>query len=126
MNRKTIFLILNIIHLLFLFTCKSEDSHSEITFPTTPVLSITSSWGVVKANFLRIREEPSKNSKVVHHIRKSSIIEILSKTDKKEIIEELESYWYRINFDGLRGWIFGGYLDMFDSKEEAEKAVDVQ
>jgi hypothetical protein len=49
------------------------------------------------------------------------LVEILSATEKEETIENETSYWYRVDMDGLKGWVFGAYLKVCDSKASAEE-----
>lgn len=91
-----------------------------IDLPPTPVLSIRSTWAVVSSPFLRVREEPLAKSRILAHLRKGTVLEILSRTEKKEVLEDATSYWYQVSFEGLRGWVFGAFLEIVDSKSKAE------
>ena len=101
-------------------SCKKEEIE-KIILPPASVLTVRSNWGVVTSNFLRLRERPSKTAKVLAGIPKGIIIEILSNTEIQETIENETAFWYRINFDGLPGWVFGAYCKIFNSKQEAEE-----
>jgi hypothetical protein len=57
---------------------------------------------------------------VVRYLRRGLVLEIVSKTRKQETVEGETDYWYRISFDGLQGWVFGAYLEIFDSEERAD------
>lgn len=102
------------------FGCVKKAEEEKILLPPTPVLSIRSNWAVVTSTFLRIREEPFSDAKILTHLRKGYILEILSRTQKKESVEDQISYWYRVSFEGLRGWVFGAYLEILDSRTQAE------
>jgi len=91
-----------------------------IDLPATSVLSLRSNWGVIRSPFLRLREEPLQKAKIIAHLRRGSVLEILSRTEAKETIDGDSSYWYQINFGGLRGWVFGAFLQVLDSKSKAE------
>jgi hypothetical protein len=84
------------------------------------VLSIRSTWAVVTSPFLRVREEPLAEAQVLAHIRRGAVLEILSRTERKEQIEDATSYWYQVSYEGLRGWVFGAFLEVVDSKLKAE------
>lgn len=92
--------------------------------PNASVLSVQSSWGVVTSNYLRLREKAALDSEALTGLTKGSVVEIISATDKKETIDKLTSFWYRIDIDGIRGWVFGAYIDIFTSKPDAEKRAD--
>ncbi|MBN2535560.1 MAG: SH3 domain-containing protein [Spirochaetales bacterium] len=100
-------------------SCKKEEPET-IVLPPTSVLNVRSNWGVVTSNFLRLRERPSKQANVLMGIPKGIIVEILSNTEIAETIEKETAFWYRVNFDGLFGWVFGAYIEVFGSKKEAE------
>lgn len=100
-------------------SCKKEEQET-IVLPPTSVLLVRSNWGVVTSNFLRLRERPSRQATVLIGIPKGIVIEILSNTEIPETIEKETAFWYRVNFDGLFGWVFGAYLEVFGSKKDAE------
>jgi hypothetical protein len=84
------------------------------------VLSIRSNWAVVNSPFLRLRQEPLAGSKVLAHVRRATVLEVLSRTERKEVLEDASSYWYQVSYAGLRGWAFGAFLEIVDSKAKAE------
>jgi hypothetical protein len=106
---------------LWLAGCARPAAEEPIHLPPTPVLSIRSSWGVVRSDILRIREEPFTKGRTLTHLRRGSVLEILSRTDKKESVDERSDYWYQVSFEGVRGWVFGAYLELLDSRARAEE-----
>ena len=111
--------------LVALASCARGSSQEKVVLPPTPVLSIRSTWAVVKSPLLRVREEPTNKSTVLSHIRLGTVVEVIAKSDKEETIEDEVSYWYRINYEGLKGWVFGSYLEIFDSRSKAEARAAV-
>jgi hypothetical protein len=109
---------------LSLLSCQRAAEAADILLPPTPALSIGNSWGVVSSNYLRMRATPSRQSEVLEGLTKGMIVEILSVTDQRETIEDETSYWYRINMEGLKGWVFGAYLAIVDSKSSAEEMAE--
>lgn len=91
-----------------------------ISFPPTPVLAIRSTWAVVTSPLLRIRGEPSNKAAVIQYIRAGAVVEVIGKSDKEDQVEDQTDFWYRINYDGLKGWVFGTYLSIFDTRARAE------
>ena len=108
---------------VFLPGCKKEEPLVRLDMPTTPVLAIRASWGIVTSPYLRVRARPQQNAEVVAHLRNSSVVEILAKTSYPEIVEGTSDYWYEIACDGIRGWVFGNYLEFHNSRQEAEGAT---
>jgi hypothetical protein len=104
--------------------CRGRGRPERLTLPPTPVLSIRSTWAAVKSPLLRVRAEPSNKSEVLSHIRIGVVVEIIGRSDTEETLENEVAYWYRINYDGLKGWVFGSYLEIFDSRSLAEKYAE--
>ena len=102
-------------------TCSRSGSSERVTLPPTPVLSIRSTWAVVKSPLLRVREEPSGQATVLSHIRMGAVMEVLTRADKEETVENESAFWYRIDYQGLKGWVFGSYIVLFDSRSKADK-----
>jgi hypothetical protein len=103
--------------------CMKGEEIPEINLPSTSVLSIQSTWAVVTSTHLRLRENPSTESSAVATLWKGNVLEILTRSDKKEIVEDERDFWYQIKFGGLTGWVFGAYLDVHSSREKAEEAA---
>ena len=118
---KIIYLI--VFSSIFLWGCNKQESVVRVDLPATPILTIQAQWGVVNAPYLRVRKEPNIAGGVVDHLRIGSLAEILSKTEQIETIEDKKDYWYEIYSNGVRGWVFGAYLDFFDSVEKARSSA---
>ena len=112
----------SVLLIVLLFGCEKSMETHDITLPPTSVLQVQVSWAVITAPHLRLREEPSENARVIRYLQNGFVLEILSKTRKLETVEEKENYWYQIQVDGLSGWVFGAYLNIFDSRAKAEAA----
>jgi hypothetical protein len=92
-----------------------------VTLPPTAVLSIRSTWAVVKSPLLRVRDAASNHATVLSHIRMGAVMEVLTKSEKEDTVESETAYWYRIDYQGLRGWVFGSYIELFDTRPKADK-----
>ena len=106
---------------LTLVSCEKEQPLERIDLPPTPVLTLSTDWAVIRAPFLRLRAEPLQKAKIEAHLRRGSILEIISRTEARETIDEESAYWYQVNYGGLRGWVFGAFLEVLDSKSKAER-----
>ena len=53
----------------------------------------------------------------------NNVIEIISRNERTQNIEEKSNYWYQVAYDGLQGWVFGAYLEMFESEAEATRTA---
>lgn len=106
---------------VMLLSCSRSSGSERVNLPPTPVLSIRSTWAVVKSPLLRIRDNPSNQATVLAHIRMGGVVEIIGKSDKEDTVENEVSSWYRVNFEGLKGWVFGSYIAIFDSRSKADE-----
>lgn len=74
------------------------------------VFGKTNNTTIVVAEILRIREQPSLESKVIGNLKKGSILNILAKSKYSTRIDELDGLWYQIQYEDITGWVFSGYL----------------
>ena len=105
---------------LAVMSCSRSSGSERVILPPTPVLSIRSTWAVVKSPLLRVRDQPSGQATVLAHVRMGAIVEVISKSDKEDTVESETSYWYRVNYEGLKGWVFGSYISIFDTRTKAD------
>lgn len=124
MNRRryTLYSAPAVLILVMIAGCEKEAPPQAIHLPPTPVLTVNVSWGVVNAPYLRMREAPRPDAPVKAPLYQHSVVEIISKGQELETVENKTNFWYQVNYDGLRGWVFGAYLDLFDSRDKAEAA----
>lgn len=59
---------------------------------------------------LTMREEAGVSSKAIVVIPNGSTVKVLKKSDKEETINDKTSPWFQIEWDGKKGWVFGGFL----------------
>ena len=119
--RSSALCLLGALVLVALVGCGRSGSSERVTLPPTPVLSIRSTWAVVRSPLLRVREEPSSQATVLSHIRMGAVMEVLTRADKEDTVENESAFWYRIDYQGLKGWVFGSYIELFDSRSKADK-----
>jgi hypothetical protein len=106
---------------LALVSCEKEQPLERIDLPPTPVLTLSTDWGVIRSPFLRLRAEPLQKARITAHLRRGSILEIISRTEAKETVGDETAYWYQVSYGGLRGWVFGAFLEILDSESEAQR-----
>jgi uncharacterized protein YgiM (DUF1202 family) len=109
-----------ILMVLSIASCNRSSGTERVILPPTPVLSIRSTWAVVKSPLLRVRDQPTGQATVLAHIRMGAVVEVIGKSDKEETVENDTSFWYRVNYDGLKGWVFGSYILIFDTRTKAD------
>ena len=90
--------------------------------PPTPILRIKSRWAVVKVAYARVKTDPSSEAKDLGYLRKGAIVEVFAREYGREVSKDERGYWLGVRVDGGSGWIFSGYLELFDRKEQASRA----
>lgn len=74
---------------------------------------------------LLIREEASINSKRVYKMRKNQIVKVTSQNSEIATVGQYEGYWYQvITEDGIIGYCFDHYLDIYDSSVKPEEKIN--
>lgn len=104
-----------------LSSCRKEDVFPDIKLPSTPLLSMTSRWGVITSTHLRMREKPDITSRPVTTLWQGYVLEIISRNPGKRTVDNEEGYWYQVTYGGLQGWVFSTYLNFYDTREAAER-----
>jgi hypothetical protein len=120
--RTTFLLFCATVWLFCAVACDSRNTAEPIDLPATTALVLQTNWAVITSSHLRLREGPGIGAGVLATLWKGSVLEIVSKTSTKEMAEGEEGFWYQISFDGLDGWVFGTYIELFDSKNDAEES----
>jgi hypothetical protein len=121
--KKQVFIIILIAFALVAGSCTKKKIPDRIVLPQTSFLTEQKSWGVVTSNYLRLRQKPSQNADTLSGLTKGSVVELVASTDRKETIDGNSSFWYRVNMDGLQGWVFGAYLDIFPNEADARSSA---
>ena len=104
--------------------CRKETTQEfKIDLPATPVLTVRSNWAVVASSHLRLREKATIQSRAVTTLWQNNVLEIISRDEVQQEVEGKSGYWYKVAYDGLQGWVFGAYLQMYESESEARRAA---
>ncbi len=73
---------------------------------------------------LLIRKEPTVTSPRVYKMKKNQIIKIIGRTNTMKNVGPYTGYWYNVlTADGVSGYCFDHYLDIYDSSVPPEKQV---
>lgn len=120
---KRYFIILLFVFLLFssIFACKKEegDKNIYIDIIETDSPGIQNQWAITRYDLLKLREEPEELSKIANHLPLGALVEIIRKDNELKVFNNQYDYWYYINYKGEVGWMFGIYLEIFNTQEEA-------
>jgi hypothetical protein len=103
--------------------CERKEQFVAIDLPPTPVLTRQSNWVVVSSSYVRVRKEPNTSAEAIAHLRHRSVAEIVTRTPFPEMLDGRSDYWYQVQAEGVRGWIFGSFIELHDSKAGAEQAA---
>ena len=108
---------------VLLSACSKKQEVQSIALPPTPVLTAQQSWAVVNSQRLRLREQPTTTSNALITLWRGYVVEVVKESQATETIGDQTDHWYYINYKGLRGWVYGYYLTMYDSRQRAEEAA---
>lgn len=103
--------------------CQKKENSLDIELPTTNILAVKSTWGVITSTYLRVRDEPTVSSSAVTLLGRGDILEIISQDSHKQEVEGIMDYWYEILYDGIQGWVFGHYIQLFENRHDALDAA---
>ena len=66
---------------------------------------------VTAASGLVLREKPNTTSTKLALIPEGTKVQVLEEKSESEQIGNVTGKWTRINHNGIRGWVFGAYLE---------------
>lgn len=110
--------------LLLILSCKNNDPANKwwkIELPLTETPVDLNQWGVTKYNSLKLREFPQEEAAVIRNLPLGAIVEVIKKDKLLKNFDNANDYWYFVDYKSESGWIFGLYLDIFNTFEESEK-----
>lgn len=106
-----------ILSLAILPSCGERSKGPEL--PANPVLGIESRWGAVNAAYVRVKSRPSSRAEDLAYLRRAEVVEVASRAAGKDCLPEETGFWFGIGSGSSIGWVFSGYLDVYDSREKA-------
>ncbi len=65
---------------------------------------------------LSLRQEPTRNSKVITLLPLKAKVIIINENGPEEEIDGINGKWVRVNYYGSYGWVFNGYLEKGNDK----------
>ncbi len=102
------------------FGCKKNDQWM-IDLPETKKVTGLNQWAFVAGKNSKLMSEPGMNADVINYLNIGSMLEIIKKDDKLSSLNNENDYWYYVDYEGENGWIFGTYINIYNTYEEAEK-----
>lgn len=111
--------------IILILSCKKDGLSSkndwQIDLPETKIPQNISQWAINKYPFIKLRMEPTEESKIIYYLPIGAIIKIIKKDGELSSFDNENNYWYNIDYEGETGWIFGSFIEIFNSYEEALK-----
>ena len=92
--------------------CQQKQSEERLLLPVTTVVATNEVRGVVTADSLRVRAQPSVRAEVLSYLRRGEVVEVVRRGEEEERIDGTPGYWFEVTFEGVRGWAFGTHLDL--------------
>jgi hypothetical protein len=108
--------------LLSLASCGPSPETAIKTRPN-PVLTGGIGFVVVKDAYVRLKALPSRASADLAPLRRGSVYAVLVRDRASAGSEEDGGLWYQLEGEGVRGWAREAELDLYASKEQAERAA---
>ncbi|WP_079686589.1 SH3 domain-containing protein [Ohtaekwangia koreensis] len=59
------------------------------------------------------RDQPSSSARVLLTIPHNEIVGIIDKNGGSETISGRTANWYKVDFKGKEGWLWGGYIEIY-------------
>jgi len=101
---------------------RQEKDDISIELPETQVLSVRSRWAVITGSHLRLRDRATTESRAITTLWRGNVLEIIARDETKVRVEGKDDYWYQVAYDGLQGWVFGAYIELYESEKKAQTA----
>lgn len=123
MNKKIIGFMLVISFLLINAGCSKLflSKNAEIKLPETSTPKEINQWAVTKYPGLKLRENLEDDSNTINYLPYGAIIEVIKNNKEISNFENLKDYWYYVNYNSEYGWIFGSYIEIYNTYDEAVK-----
>jgi len=106
------------------FNCKKETKEVDILLKSDDKINAVEvknlyGYAVVNVNRLRLRADCDLHSKTLRYLDKGTILRILEKKENRFKIDEMEDYWYNVEIDGIKGFVFGYFIDIYTDYDNA-------
>lgn len=96
---------------------------SSLKLEPSPLLSGGPGWVVIKEAYTRLKEKPSKESADLAHIRRGGAFKIQAVELGDASDSDNAGPWYRIEAEGVTGWVQAADIDVESSREQAQYAA---
>ena len=92
--------------------CQQHESDARLLLPATSVVATNEVFGIVVADSLRVRTQPTVRAEVLSYLRRGEVVEVLQRGEYEERIAGDVGYWFEVSYEGVRGWAFGSHVEL--------------
>ena len=92
--------------------CQQRESDARLLLPATSVVETNEVRGIVTADSLRVRAQPSVRAEVLSYLRRGEVVEVVRRGEQQERIAGTSGHWFEVTYQGVRGWAFGSHLEL--------------
>ncbi len=114
--------------IFFIINCagknKNSDENKLVLLKETKKQFELYQWAVINQELPRLREAPSEDAKVINYLNIGTVVKILKIDEKISKFNNKNDYWYYIDYDGEKGWIFGTFLEIYNDYDEVMKRCE--
>jgi len=95
-------------HSNFIYLVQEALAGGESVEEEMPNVTVADNELFIIATKLNVRSGPTiEEENVVFQLEKGQVATIVQKSEDRETVNGMEDYWYKIDFEGQSGWIFG-------------------
>lgn len=87
-----------------------------------PVISMKNRYGVITFSYVRVKQRPSSAAEDAAYVRQADIVEVHECQMGTDTLDEERGYWYRVTADKVNGWVYSGYLSVYNYRSQAERS----
>ena len=113
-----------LILVILLFSCDRNDSVVGKNIPFE-IEQISESIFFCTVASLRIRSEPTIDSIQIGSLLLFDMATVIERTESRSIIDDIDAYWYKISFNDIQGYVFGGFGVVFEGKYDVKPINDI-
>jgi hypothetical protein len=109
---------------VFFYSCSSGEQYKEIVLPETPALQLESNFAVITQPLVRLLDDSEASAEAINTLYRGYVVEVNSRSPHQGEINGTVDYWYQVSYSTFRGWVFGSYLELYQSKQQAERVSE--
>jgi len=72
---------------------------------------------------MKLRKGPSMATQQIGYIPNRGQIKIYDLKGPEETLYNIKSNWFKVEYSGVKGWMFGGYVKVFEKKLSTKKSL---